>query len=61
MSDHDLELAWTTWADSCRDELITLTGDLRQCRRTRGHELREGVRPREHASGFGMEQVTWGE
>jgi hypothetical protein len=41
----ELEMAYTSWEQSCQDPRVTLTGDLRQCRRPRNHE---GT----HASGF---------
>ncbi|MBB5786198.1 hypothetical protein [Jiangella mangrovi] len=44
----DLEFAYTSYADSCRD-LYSLTY---RCRRPHGHD---GV----HAAGFGTHRVRW--
>lgn len=43
-----LEMAYTSWADSCKDP----TPDLRECRRPHGHD---GA----HASGHGDGLRTW--
>ena len=48
----DLEFAYTSWDDSCRDLLLTDGADFRECRRSSGHEG-------DHASGFGYGRVTW--
>jgi hypothetical protein len=45
----DLEFAYTTYRDSCRD----LYSPLLLCRRPAGHD---GV----HAAGFGVTRVRWG-
>lgn len=44
----DLEFAYTSYADSCRD-LYSLTY---RCRRPRGHDG-------PHAAGFGTHRVRW--
>ena len=44
----DEEMAWTTWADSCRDPYPP----FRQCRRPRKHDG-------DHASGFGANRLIW--
>lgn len=41
----ELEMAYTTWEQSCKDPVIDPYGDLRECRRDKRH-----VGP--HASGF---------
>lgn len=46
----DLEFAFITWQDSCRDPSPT----LQQCRRIRGH-----AGP--HAAGFGSGRNQWGD
>jgi hypothetical protein len=38
-------MAYTSWADSCKDPLLPIEDDERACRRARGHD---GY----HASGF---------
>lgn len=44
----DLEFAYVTWEDSCRDPHPS----FRQCRRLIRHEG-------EHASGFGRHRLRW--
>jgi hypothetical protein len=44
----DLEFAFTTWRNSCRD----LFSPHQCCRRQRGHAG-------EHACGFGADRVRW--
>lgn len=44
----DLEFAWTTWADSCRDA----SPSMHECRRAYGHD---GA----HAAGFGSQRRRW--
>lgn len=44
----DLEFAFTTWQESCRDPYPT----LQQCRRRAGHEG-------QHAAGFGVGRNRW--
>jgi hypothetical protein len=46
----ELEMAYTSWEQSCQDPHITLNGDLRQCRRARHHGG-------PHASGFASNQT----
>lgn len=46
------EVAWTTWAESCKDPAVTPEGDLRQCRRRSGHKG-------DCASGFGAALRRW--
>lgn len=41
----ELEMAYTTWDQSCQDPHITYDKELRQCRRAKNHEG-------PHASGF---------
>lgn len=49
--DYWREFAYTTWEASCRDPAI-IHGDLRNCRRGRGHSG-------SHASGFGPYLSLW--
>ncbi len=44
----DLEFAFTSWRESCRDPLPT----LQQCRRRAGHEG-------DHAAGYGERRRRW--
>ena len=46
----DLEFAFTTWDDSCRDA----SPSLQECRRARAHEG-------PHAAGFGEQRRRWGD
>lgn len=46
------EMAYTTFEDSCGDSHVTPEGELRQCRRTRGHDSYT-----RHASDFPL--VLW--
>lgn len=50
------EMDWTTLEDSCLDPTLTPSGDVRQCRRSRGHTWRNDP---EHASGRGSKLVRW--
>lgn len=34
----ELEMAYTSWAESCRDPLLPTAYDERACRRRKGHE-----------------------
>lgn len=40
----ELEMAYTSWDQSCQDPHVTRSGDLRECRRAKNHPL-------PHASG----------
>lgn len=46
----DLEFAWTTWEQSCKDEHPDRAD--RACRRPKHHT-------EDHASGFGSQRLTW--
>jgi hypothetical protein len=48
----DLEFAFTTWDQSCKDPLLTDLADFRQCRRAIDHDG-------DHACGFGSARVRW--
>lgn len=37
MNQLSIEMAYTTWAESCQDPYITPEGSLRQCRRRNNH------------------------
>ena len=52
--DLDMEFAYTSWADSCRDPLLDDESDFRECRRATGHDG-------DHAAGFGAHRITWGQ
>ena len=45
VKDLEIEMAYTTWAESCQDPHICRDNSLRQCRRRKNHD---GA----HASGF---------
>lgn len=47
-ADLDLEFAYTTYRNSCRD----VRGKHRHCRRPKNHDG-------DHASGFGTERLIW--
>lgn len=49
----ELEMAYTSWEQSCKDPVVGPTGDLRECRRQHGH-----AGP--HASGHGEQLILWG-
>lgn len=55
MKQIETEMLYTTYGESCKDLHVTPEGDLRECRRTRGHWT-EGT---ECASGFGRGLVRW--
>lgn len=50
--DLDTEMSYTTWAESCKDPHVTLSGDLRECRRRADH-------PGVHASGFAASRTLY--
>lgn len=46
------EMAYTDYASSCADAHVTPTGELRECRRAKQHEM-------PHASGYGSRHQQW--
>lgn len=50
--DFEQEFAYTTWEQSCKDPAV-IQGDLRECRRPKGHKS-------VHASGHGKDLLMWG-
>lgn len=49
---HEVEFAYTSHRDSCRDPHLAHDGDLRECRRPANHQP-------PHASGFGRDHYVW--